>query len=248
MGKISEGVKLHFVNAPAMLAIGHPVFALMETSDYVGMSDMESGLAKVVAGTAVMAGGMGWLYDKGNKLWDKWFNITEDTGFLRKRAHECLYLSAFNMSVTPVIYPLSMLISQGLTGETPDFEDVRTGVGMAGLFGLTVGGPIIRYSVDVSKDLMGIESCDRKLYPDVLKKGSRRVKRGTYFTGLAIGAAAMIGVYCATPNSFLDSAGEIFGSGSSLEQQVEYENPTERGLERLSYEKSTFEGMQSLPQ
>ena len=247
MGKVSEGVKLHFVNAPAMLAVGHPIFALMETSNYVGMSDMESGLAKLVAGTAVMAGGMGWLYDKGNELWDGWFDITEDTGFWRKRAHECLYLSAFNMSITPIIYPLSMLISWELTGETPDFENVITGIGMAGLFGLIVGGSVMRYSVDVAKDLMEIKPCDRKLYPDLVRRQSRRVKRGVYFGGLAVGAAVMVGVYCATPNSFLNSDGEIFGPRSSLEQQVEYENPTERGLEQLSYEKSTSEGTQPHP-
>ena len=147
--KVSDGLKSHVVDTTALLASTGPIYAASEVF-IAGMTDEVSiGSRLTIAG--ISYAGIGFAFAKGRDLSRKLFKITGESKERAQLIHDFGYTSAFNLVVAPIIY-LSMGadIKQAAVG----------GVAAAGLS--VIYGPIMGYAIDASRDLMGIETCDRK--------------------------------------------------------------------------------------
>ncbi|MBU0957994.1 MAG: L-alanine exporter AlaE [Nanoarchaeota archaeon] len=185
--QVGEWMKYHVVDTTAMLTSSNPIFGASEVF-VAGMSDEVSIDSRLtVAGIAYTV--MGPAFARGRDLSRKIFKITQDTKEKVQVLHDILYTSAFNLAVSPIIY-----LSMG--------ADIKqTIIGSLSAGALAVGiGPIMGYGVDAGRDLMGLRECERKTYPDLIKRQRPSVKKG--LAALLVGAsiAAMAGIYALTPN------------------------------------------------
>ena len=77
------------------------------------------------------------------------------------------------------------------------------------------------YGIDVSRDLMDIEPCERKLYPSIVKKQSPKVKKAIA-VGLVISSLALTSGICfLNPNGSEEISYEKF---QGIEQVIESPN------------------------
>lgn len=183
-----EKLKYHLSDSTAMITEATPVFAAFETG-IAGMADGASLNARIIA-TLFCYAGMGGAYGKGRDAWRKLFKVTDKTRERTQYAHDIAYTAAFNIAVGPVIYLISGV---------RNIEEIIIGTACAAVFGAVNGGPL-GYAVDAFRDLSGIKPCERKSYPELVKKQPSKIKKGI----IAGAMVAMIGVtsmvYSFVPN------------------------------------------------
>ncbi len=186
-GKVGEWLKYHVVDTTALLASTNPLYSASEVW-VAGMSNQVSINSRLMA-TVISYAGMGLAFARGRDLSRKIFKITSKTKEKTQVIHDMAYTSAFNLAVAPMIY-----LSMG--------ADVKQAViGGLSLAALSLGmGPIMGYSVDVARDLTGLRECERKTYPNLIKRQKSSVKKG--LAALLVGASivAMAGIYALTPD------------------------------------------------
>lgn len=183
-----EKLKYHISDSTAMVAEATPVFAAFETG-IAGMADGASLNARII-GSILCYMGMGSAYGKGRDAWRKLFKITDSTKERVQYVHDMAYAAAFNIAVGPPIYLISGV---------RNIKEIIIGTACAAVFGAVNGGPL-GYTVDAFRDLSGVKLCERKSYPESIRKQSSKVKKGI----IAGAMAAMIGitsmVYSFMPN------------------------------------------------
>jgi hypothetical protein len=181
--------KYHFVDSTSLLAASNPIYAGFEVG-VAGMSDWASMKARLIATGLSYFGGMGWMFGKGRNLWRKRFGITDRSREGVQSVHDALFSGAFNLALSPPIY-----LASGVT----DLRQLTIGVVTATAFGF-VQGPWLGYSVGVGRDLSGLEKCDRRTYPDLIRRQSSSFKRtlGAGLVATSVGLMSLI--YSATPN------------------------------------------------
>jgi len=236
MGKVKEELEKHLVTSTGLLVVANPIYAAYETT-LAGMSDLDSSMAKIIASGAQYALGLGWAYNKGRQKWRDLFDIDENTSDSRQRLHDRLFLSTFTLGILPPIYTLSSLVQ----GTTPDLVEISTATGIGGGLGLLVLGPILGYAEDISHDLMGIKKCNRKLYPNLIKRQDSKTKKKIASLGVAAFLAALGGIYSVTPDNFIDDVRNTYFNRFGLEAQVNQEDLEERPnitTERVNYGRS----------
>ncbi|MCK5624275.1 L-alanine exporter AlaE [Candidatus Pacearchaeota archaeon] len=202
MGKVKDWIKkdskFYAVDTLAMLVESHPLFAAIEVG-VAGMSDEMSINARVV-GTIVACGGLGYVFGKGRDLSKKLFKITNKTKEVVQHAHDIGYAFALNLAITPPMYTLSQLMA----GEDLDFKKIAIGTISASILGGINGSPM-GYSIDVFRDLTGIKECNRKSYPNLVKRQGSKIKKTIAVGLIAASMGAMGLIYSATPNKAKES-------------------------------------------
>jgi len=201
MGKITKNLKQHFVDTTGLLTESNPVFTAFEVG-VAGMSDEVSIRARVVAsGLAFL--GLGSLYGKGRDMSRGLFHITDQTSEKAQSLHDALYSSLFSMCIAPPIY---------LASGSRDLKEIVVGT-LCGAGFSAINGMPQGFAVDVYRDLVGIKSCERRIYPEYLRNQSQKAKR-TLAIGLAVASIGLMGlIYNATP----DQEVEVVPS-----QQIDY--------------------------
>lgn len=174
----SEKLKYNIIDSTAMCIEANPVFAAFETG-IAGMTDGASLNARIIGSLSLYAG-MGSVYGKGRDSWRKLFKVTDKTKERIQCIHDMVYAATFNIAVTPVIYLISGV---------RNIEEIIIGTACATVFGAVNGGPM-GYSIDAFRDLSGIKPCERKSYPDTVRKQPSKIKKVI----IAGAIAAMIGV------------------------------------------------------
>jgi len=210
--KAKKFAKYNASDATAISIESIPFFAAFEVG-VSGMSD-EVSLRTRLSATVLAYCGLGWAYGKGRDTWRKAFSVTDDSSEALQAVHDAGYTVVFNMVVSPPMYYL-------LGGER-DLEKIAIGTGCAMGFGAINGIPM-GWFTGIFRDLTGLEKCERKTYPDFIKRQSQRTKR-TIATGLAVASiASMAAIYSYLPNQklFFNDDVAIEVSEDSLEEIVE---------------------------
>jgi len=161
-------LKKHVVDTTAIVAESNPIFGAVELG-LIGMTPAASLNSRVLA-TTVGYLGLARLYSSGRDFSRRIFNITDQTRERVQAYHDLAYAVTFNFAFSPIMYAAA----QRFAGEDLDWKKIALGTGMSLLLGAANGIPL-GYSIDVFRDLTGIEECKRPSY--FLKKQSPRVKR-----------------------------------------------------------------------
>ncbi|MBU1111852.1 MAG: L-alanine exporter AlaE [archaeon] len=186
---LKKNAKKHVIDTTAMLTESNPAFAAFEVG-IAGMSDDVSIKSRFVA-AGLAFGGLGLIYARGRDLSRRLFKITDQTSEKKQFIHDSLYNALFSACVAPPIY---------LASGARDWKEIAIATGCSTVFGAVNGIPQ-GYAVDVYRDLTGIKDCDRRVYPDYIKRQGLRTKR-TLATGLAVASIGLMGlIYTATPNN-----------------------------------------------
>jgi len=192
-GKIKDNLVGHFIDTTALLAESTPVYAAFETK-LAGMSDEISINARLFAAGLSYFAGMGWAFARGRDLSRKLFKIKDETNEGLQYSHDTGYCAAFNLVLAPPIYYAS---------GSRDLTEIAIGTGAAMVFSLVNGWPL-GYSVDLFRDLTGLNECNRPSYPDIIKRQTPRIKK-TLAGLLVIGAIALTaGIYALTPDQSVE--------------------------------------------
>ncbi|MFT4249789.1 MAG: hypothetical protein ACMXYD_00285 [Candidatus Woesearchaeota archaeon] len=173
-------LKQHFIDTTSLASESNPPFAVVELVS--GMSAAASLGAKISATTLGYLG-LASLYSKGRDTYMKYFSIPED----KRARHDVAYTFGFNAAFLPVLYTAMTLIA----GEPVDPKTI----GLASLTGSFLGaanGPFLGYAIDVGRDLTGLSECNRKTYPDFVKRQPPKIKKGIY-AGLVAASIATLG-------------------------------------------------------
>lgn len=186
--KIAQNIKYNAVINTGMCAESTPIYAAFETG-IAGMTDAVSLNARLLI-LGCGYGGAAWVYGQGRRLWRNAFKIKDETSEVKQHLHDALYAITFNVLFSPVTYLIS--------GET-DLKKIALATASGSVLGLTNGGPL-GYTIDVFNDLAGIKECERKSYPQVIKKQSPKVKKAIAagIVAASIGLTAL--VYDVVPN------------------------------------------------
>lgn len=180
--KTKKGLAYHFVDTTSLIVSTFPPFAAMEVG-LMGMSDkvsIDSRLA--VVGVSYL--GLSSAYSRGRDVSRKFFKINKETKEKIQSLHDVAYTFAFNFSVMPIFYSFGG-------------ADLKQAI-MGGFSAATLGailGPLMGYSVDVGRDLSGLENSDRSSYPEIIKKQRPSIKKGLAGLLVAGSFAAMAGIY-----------------------------------------------------
>jgi len=190
-------LRYHLADTTALLVESSPVFAMFEVG-IAGMSDEVSINARLL-GAGLAYSGVGWIYGKGRDLWRKGSGITAESSEKKQTMQDLVYTATFNLLVSPPMYLVS--------GER-DFEKIAIGAGCAMALG-AVNGVFMGYAVDVFRDLSGVKSCERKSYPDFVKRQDPKTKlvMAAGLTVLSLGL--MSAVYNYVPNDVVADSVEI---------------------------------------
>lgn len=188
ISKIKEGLAYHIVDSTALLAPTHPIFSAMEVGVY-GMSDKVSIDSRLLV-TGLTYAGLGSAFTKGRDLSRRLFKITGKTRETIQNFHDSAYTFVFNSIAMPPIY-----LSMGASVK----EAVIGGLA-AGALGIATG-PIMGYSADVARDLIGLKECNRTSYPNVIKRQKPFVKKGLARLLVVSSLVAMAGIYALTNNN-----------------------------------------------
>src|SRR3990172_5942422 len=162
--KVKDGLKTHFVDSTAMLAVSNPIFAGLETM-ILGMSDDLSINARFLA-TGLFYAGEGFLVSKGRDIYRKMVKVNENTKESLQQLHDAIYVGSFCLAITPAFYYIA---------GSRDLTEIIGGTVLSTLFGLTSGGPI-GYTIDAYRDLTGIKESPR--IPLSIKNKSSKFKLG----------------------------------------------------------------------
>ncbi|MBT3642408.1 hypothetical protein HN604_01565 [archaeon] len=182
MGKakrIYEGLRNHVVDSTTIMAESFPFFAAYETK-LAGMEADISMNAKYL-GASITYAGLGFAFSKGRDVWRKKFKISDRSKEKLQAAHDILYTAAFNGAFLPALYYSS--------GER-DLETLAVGTGL----GIAVAGAnsyFLGSAIDIGRDLTGIETCDRKIYPHLIKDRSPKIKK-SIAAGLVVGSIGLM--------------------------------------------------------
>ncbi|MFH1501189.1 MAG: hypothetical protein ABIE22_04565 [archaeon] len=216
---LKKGLTYHLVDSTAILAAIAPIWAVFDTS--IGMEDEVSIMAKVNSALITYAGS-GWLYGKLRDVSKRHFDITDKTKERIQGLHDFLYNATYSGILTGLVYTAS---------REPDIKKI--GAAMAFAVGTAiVRGPIAGYSIDVGRDLAGLEECDRRLYPKIVKRRTPKLK-------LAIAASLIVSslgmqalTYCLTPDKI-----DWFQNSPNQDQITETQREDNLGnLERTIFE------------
>lgn len=104
--------------------------------------------------------------------------------------HDSLYMCAFNIVLAPPIY---------LVSGAREAREIIIGTAIAAGLGL-VQGPWLGYAVDVGRDLTGLGRCERRTYPDLIRRRNPKIKKGLAATLVAASIGLMGGIYSLTPD------------------------------------------------
>jgi len=185
--KVREGLKYHLVDTTAILTPTNPAFSAMEIW-VSGMTDQVSIKSRLTV-AALSYAGFGSIYSKGRDLSRKIFHISDKTKERIQTFHDSTYTFAFNLALMPPIYLLmGSNLKQALIG------------GVSGAFMGTFFGPVMGYSIDVARDLTGLQDCERDAYPNSVKMQKPFIKKGLAGLLTAGSIAAMAGIYALTPD------------------------------------------------
>lgn len=206
-----EKFKRHLVDTTAGLTEVTPIFAGYEIF-LAGMSNEVSINARILA-AGMGYGGLGSVLSRGRDYSRRIFGISEKSPERLQAIHDTGYLVAFNLVISPIIYALS--------GETDPWK-IATGTALAMAIG-GLNGPAIGYSIDAFRDLAGLEECERKSYPEILRKRSSKVKKGI----AALAIATSLGI---TAQMYKSNEVNLNEPSSSQIQEVKTEK---RGLEKV---------------
>ena len=163
--KLGERLKYHLVDSTALAAISTPYFAGVEVFR-AGFSDEQSLNARLFA-AGLLYCGMGSVVSKGRDISRNLFRITEKTKGKKQFLHDTLYMGAFNLAFSPIFY-----ISIG----AQNFEQIAVGTIGGIAYGLA-SGAILGASIDISRDLTGLEDCERRFYPKAVKNFKSKAKK-----------------------------------------------------------------------
>ena len=187
--KIGRGLAQHIVDTTALNAAANPIIGGLEVTAF-GMSDEVSFNARIFA-SVVGYLGVASLISRGRDYSRSLFKITDKTSEKIQQVHDGAFIAAFNGFFCPIMYTYS--------GET-DVKKIIYGtlgaMAVGSIFGGTFG-----YSIDTFRDLIGLKSCERESYPELIKKRKSSVKKG--IAGLLIGTSIGInaGIYALTPDN-----------------------------------------------
>jgi len=192
--------KKHLVDTTAINTLAVPICAAMETSakicslmskiPYIDVNPIPSdvSLKTRIYGAGGGYLGLAFLFSKGRDASRRLFNIKETSKEYLQLVHDAAYTIAFNAVVNPILY-----YSSG----SRDPKEIIGGTLALSVFSLFAGGPI-GYIVDVFRDLTGLKSCKRKLYPNFIKNQNPRVKKGLAALLVTGSMIATAGIYALT--------------------------------------------------
>ncbi len=166
--------------------MANPMYAALEMMQGVSI---ETSVGAKIQATTIAYLGLGKKYNEWRDKSVDFFKVNKESiGALW--FHDGCYTACFNTVIIPPMYLISQLFAQKGISLPEVIEGVKVGIGM-GFF----GGPFLGYSVDVFKDLGGIEECKRKFYPDFIKKQKSKIKKGIAVTLAAASIASMALIY-----------------------------------------------------
>jgi len=186
--KVKESLKYQFIDSTAITAVVTPIFALFETN-IAGISDENSINARLLS-TGLNYIGIGRLFSKGLDISRKLFNINPKTSEKLRQLHDASYSVTWCGITQPPFY---------YAAGVRDLKEIAIGTVVGMGLALVVGGPI-GYTIDAFRDLIGLKECERKSYPNLIKRQGSKTKKGlvALVTASAIGITA--GIYALTPN------------------------------------------------
>ncbi len=206
MNKIKEwgkkDSKLFLVDTTSLLTESNPIYSAFEVG-VAGMSDSTSIKARLLA-VGISYLGMGRAFTKGRDLSRKFFDITQESKEKVQYIHDIGYTAAFNLAICPLMYYIA---------GARDMKEIAIGTLTATSFSAVNGG-FLGYSVDIGRDLTGLEECTRQSYPKFIKKQKKSVKKMIAAGLVAASIGAMAGIYSLTPNENNQNPSQ------TLEQQV----------------------------
>ncbi|MFH1591741.1 MAG: L-alanine exporter AlaE [Candidatus Woesearchaeota archaeon] len=187
MANVTKWLKYHVVDTTALLTSTNPIYSASEVW-IAGMSDQVSIDSRLtVAG--ISYAGMGFAFARGRDLSRRIFKITGETKEKIQVFHDMAFTSAFNLAIAPLIY-----LSMGA-----DLKQAAIGGLSAAV--LSIGmGPIMGYSIDVGRDLTGLGNCERRTYPDLVRRRNPKVKKGLAALLVAASIGLIAGIYSLTPD------------------------------------------------
>jgi len=180
-------IKKYFSDATARVSAINPLYAVVETS-LMGLSPEVSIRAKFV-GSALNFMGLSPLYSYGRDLSRKALKLDENTSELKNSLFDAVYGFCFSLLASPVSYALS-------GSQTPE-ELLKTGL-ISGVLN-TPMGMIAGYSIDLYRDLLGIE--DSKRIPLKIRNQKPLCKKAIA-AGLTLGSIALTSAYYKALNFF----------------------------------------------
>jgi hypothetical protein len=192
MGKLRKAGKLladNFVDASGAIIQSTPIYGLVET--LAGMPNEVSRDTRLLAAATFYAG-MGFVWSKGRNLSQR---LSIGKGALDKtiRRHDALYSAVFNLALCPALY-----LAAGAT----DWKDITLATIGSTTIGLVNGAPQ-GYAVDATRDLIGIQTCERTTYPDRIRKLGPKSKK-TILAGAVAASIGLMGlIYALTPDEGL---------------------------------------------
>ncbi len=174
-------LKNHLIRTTAMASECNPIFALFEVG-VAGMSNETSIYARLI-GTGLGYLGMGFIYDRGRDKLKEVFKITKDSSEKAKSFFDICYGTTFSLAWTPILYAASGV---------RDLRELGYGVLCATVFGGINGFPI-GYAIDSFNDLTSTGECNRKFYPNIVRKRHPHIKKGIA-AGLAVASIGATGL------------------------------------------------------
>ena len=177
-------------DSTSLLTTTSPIYASFEVG-IAGMSDEVSIKARLMAAGLSYFAGMGWAFGKTRDISRKYFKINDQTSEKTQAFHDSLLSGAFNLVVAPIIY-----YACGVS----DPKQLAIGTATAIGFGIAQG-PLLGYTVDVGRDLVGLHSCERRTYPRLVRNQPPRFKKAIAVGLITASIALMSGIYSLTPNT-----------------------------------------------
>lgn len=171
--KVKKGLAEHLVDSSAIVTVSNPLFTAIEITAG-GMSNDLSQKARTL-GILTLYGGVSFLIDKGRRVSRRIFKITQESRERAQWLHDTLYLATFNALTAPGFYYFA---------GARTFREYAVGTLGAIGFGL-FGGGLMMYAKDAFRDLLGLETCRRRAYPDLVRRQNPKIKKG-----LAVAVAA----------------------------------------------------------
>ncbi|MEK6811515.1 MAG: hypothetical protein AABX96_03330 [Nanoarchaeota archaeon] len=136
---------------------------------------------------------MGKVWTAGRELSAKLLKVGKKSSERAIALHDAVYSLVYNSAFCPAMYLI--------TGSR-DWKEITFATAASGLIGLVNGAPQ-GYAVDVTRDLTGLERCDRMTYPDFIRKKSSTVKKGV-LAGAVVASIGLMGlIYAVTPDEGL---------------------------------------------
>jgi hypothetical protein len=186
--KTVEEIKFHLSAATAMVSETSPIFAVYETG-IAGMSYETSLHARLLA-VGMIYGGFGFVYEKGRTLFRKMLKVKDDASEKIQGRVDSLYGLSFNILIGPPIYYIC---------GAKNFKEIAIGTACSAIIGAVNGFPL-GWTIDAYQDLTGLKECERKSYPDLIKKQKPEIKK-TIAVGLTAASIGITGlIYYAKTN------------------------------------------------